>query len=221
MNQNYIEYSTNYYKKREYSRTFRAEVNAIVNALEPSLQDRILELGCGSGVILNLLGETKTARLVGLDWLITSMELTSRRVQPSADLVRGDATCLPFPNNSFDKLYAQHLIEHFEDTIAILSEWRRVLRRGGKMVIVTPNRFFPHQEWFDDPTHRHIFTIKELSECARKAGFIVEHARIINPYFLHWRLTGFVAEHLQWLRYLPVVGKKGMGIMLIASNPQN
>ncbi len=214
----FIDYQADYYKRRENSRTFQAEIDAIINALQPLSQDRILELGCGSGVVLDSLEKMGCTYLVGLDWLITSVRLAAEKSQ-SVMLVRGDATHLPFEDSFFDKIYAQHLIEHFADTVTVLSEWRRILKPGGRMVIATPNRYFPHQDWFDDPTHHHIFTMEELSQYAVEAGFVIEDCRITNPYFLHWRLMGFVAEHLQGLHRVPILGKRGMGIMLTALKP--
>ncbi len=214
----FIDYEREYYIRRENSRTFRAEVKAIIDALKVSPQDRILELGCGSGVALDSLEKRGCTHLTGLDWLDTSVYLAAKKVK-SALLIRGDAACLPFEDSCFDKIYAQHLIEHFADPVAILKEWLRLLEPGGRLAVVTPNRYFPHQDWFEDPTHHHIFIMEELIQCAEEAGFVIETCRIVNPYFLHWRLTGFAAEHLQGLRRVPILGKRGMGILMTALKP--
>lgn len=215
---NFMDYEVAYYKRRENSRTFQAEVKAIVRALKAAPQDWILELGCGSGVALDLLAQNGCTHLVGLDWLNTSVRLAAERAK-TASLICGDATQLPFEDDSFDKIFAQHLIEHFADPVAVFREWQRLLKPGGRLVAITPNRHFPHQDWFDDPTHHQIFTMGTLSQSAVDAGFMIESCRIVNPYFLHWRLTGFAATYLQGLHWVPMLGKRGMGILMTALKP--
>lgn len=52
-----------------------------------------------------------------------------------------DVSSLPYGDNSVDFIYAGHLVEHFyPDTLPVaLKEWHRVLRPGGKLVVVTPD----------------------------------------------------------------------------------
>jgi ubiquinone/menaquinone biosynthesis C-methylase UbiE len=130
-------------------------------------------------------------------------------------LLQGDACALPFAESRFDKLVAQHLIEHFDDARQVLTEWRRVLRPNGILVVVTPNIAFPHQEWFEDPTHRHIFSATDLRCQLNRAGYSVGEIRIINPYIGSLSFQFAAARYLQFLRRLPWFG--GHGMSLIAS----
>ncbi len=212
-----IDYSEEYYQRREYSPTFRAEIRAILDVLDPQETDVYLELGCGSGVLLSKLVQAGCRNVIGLDWLPTSVNLSLRQSTTDSNLLYGDASRLPIQAGSIDKLAAQHLIEHFRDTQQVLLEWNRVLRAGGKLVLVTPNLLFPHQHWFDDPTHEHIFTIDELAKCVEQAGFHIDKAQIVNPYVIHWRFNGFVARYLQFLNRVPYVGTRGMSILLSAT----
>ena len=63
-----------------------------------------------------------------------------QRLLPSTDLVCQVET-LPFATDSVDSLLASHIIEHFPyaSIVSVLSEWRRVLRPGGTILIITPN----------------------------------------------------------------------------------
>lgn len=215
---NRIDYDVEYYQRRESSPAFQAEIKAIVDLLQPAPVDTFVELGCGSGILLSHIAQYKCRQTIGLDWLTTSVTISFNRVKNVHSVVSGDAATLPFPTNSIDKLAAQHLIEHFKNTKEILQEWRRVLRTGGKLALITPNKSFPHQHWFDDPTHQHIFTREELAKHVQAAGFRVDELRIINPYFFHWRFHGFAARHLQGLYRLPYIGTNGMSILLGATN---
>lgn len=52
-----------------------------------------------------------------------------------------DGKTLPFQDNSQDYVYSSHCLEHIEDSLGAISEWFRVLRVGGHMVIIVPHQF--------------------------------------------------------------------------------
>jgi len=55
--------------------------------------------------------------------------------------VRGDLSHLPFPSDYFDLVISRSVVEHLEDPSAVFREFARVLRPGGKILIVTPNKY--------------------------------------------------------------------------------
>jgi len=59
------------------------------------------------------------------------------------------ASCLPFPQNSVDKIFHQHLIEHIPrgELQNNLKEWLRVLKPGGKLELICPNLSFIALHW--------------------------------------------------------------------------
>jgi len=59
-------------------------------------------------------------------------------VKYNPDVV-ADARALPFEDDTVDELYSSHLLEHFGYEEPVLEEWRRVLRKGGKITIVVPD----------------------------------------------------------------------------------
>jgi predicted SAM-dependent methyltransferase len=70
-----------------------------------------------------------------------------------------DANTLPYENDTVDFIYAGHLVEHYyPDTLAVaVAEWKRVLRPGGKLVIVTPDcgSVFRDYADYDRESERH------------------------------------------------------------------
>ncbi len=66
-----------------------------------------------------------------------------------------DAWNLPFPDNHFDFVMASHVLEHCPDTIRTLLEWGRVVRPGGKIVVVLPHggRIFDAGRQFTTLSH--------------------------------------------------------------------
>lgn len=85
---------------------------------------------------------------------------------------RGDMADLPWGDETFDAVVARHVVEHSPDTLAVLREWRRVLRPGGRLVVVCPDQAaYPSSTIRLDETHRASFTPEQLAALARHAGF--------------------------------------------------
>jgi len=84
-----------------------------------------------------------------------------------------DAHRLPFRDDVADRIYAIHVIEHLEDPKQFLRECYRVLRRGGMVMLVTPN--FLSRNAFADPDHKHVFNFFKLRKMLREVGFVTRH----------------------------------------------
>lgn len=92
---------------------------------------RVLDLGTGIGAMAAKLVERFPGiELVGLDRSPEQLAVARARGL-RAEWVQGDATALPFPDESFDRVHATWLLEHVPDPEAVLREVRRVLRPRG------------------------------------------------------------------------------------------
>jgi SAM-dependent methyltransferase len=102
---------------------------------------RILEVGCGEGIVLaTLAARLPGTRLDGLE--LDETALRDARVRcPGATLVRGDACALPFGNRSFDLVVCLEVLEHLPEPARALRELRRVAR-GGCLLSVPHEPFF-------------------------------------------------------------------------------
>jgi SAM-dependent methyltransferase len=103
---------------------------------------RVVEVGAGSGHHYAFLAD-KPAEYVLTDGSDAMLAVAAQRY--AAEVARGvlrvekqDATKLPYPNASFDRLIATHVLEHIPDPVAALREWDRVVRPGGLLSIVLP-----------------------------------------------------------------------------------
>lgn len=102
----------------------------------------VLDVGCGvatDGVQFARAG----ARYTGFDGSPAAIELAGRRFELEglpADLRSGDATRLPFPDQSFDLVWSHGVIHHFPDTHEAVAEFRRVLRPGGTCLVMLYHR---------------------------------------------------------------------------------
>jgi SAM-dependent methyltransferase len=120
-------------------RRLRPETSIVLRELMARVprSGRVLEAGCGSGVILAYLAG-QGCDVYGLDFAVLALQALGRQV-PSARVVGGDLARLPFPDGSFDCVISLGTLEHFEEGPELaLAEHRRILRDGGTLLIFMP-----------------------------------------------------------------------------------
>lgn len=105
-------------------------------------QKLALDVGCG---------RRKQPGAIGLDFFPLP------GVDVVADLEKG---ALPFGDNSFDKIYAYHVLEHMVKLSDILAELHRIAKPGALIEVVVP--YFSCVGAFGDPTHVRFFTYRTL-----------------------------------------------------------
>jgi SAM-dependent methyltransferase len=127
---------------------------------------RVLDVACGAGFGLQLL-EQAGAYPIGMD-LDPRALAEAHALEPEARLVRADAARLPLPDASFDLVTSFETLEHVPDACALLSELRRVLRPGGRLVLSTPNRAFGPPEHHQNPFHVREFEADELRQLLQR-----------------------------------------------------
>jgi ubiquinone/menaquinone biosynthesis C-methylase UbiE len=131
----------------------------------------VLELGAGWCDFANLV----RARSV------TAVDLEAVVLTAAAGHVRAvvaDATDLrELEDCSFDVVFASNLLEHLERALSdrLLAEAVRVLRPGGRLILLQPNFRLQPGRYFDDYTHVAIFTDQSLRDYLAAAGWHVEH----------------------------------------------
>ena len=115
----------------------RVEGRLLDEALRPGTA--ALDAGCGRTTRLRDYRDRIT-RLVGVD-----VDEAAGRENPFLDefLTADLDESLPFEENSFDLVYANFVVEHLERPDRGFAEWRRVLRPGGRLVLLTSNRASP------------------------------------------------------------------------------
>lgn len=69
---------------------------------------------------------------------LPGVEYTSADLEPSRAMVRMDVQQIQYPDNTFDFIYCSHVLEHVPDDFKTMREFHRVLRPGGKALIMVP-----------------------------------------------------------------------------------
>ena len=107
-------------------------VRRVERFLRPRSADRVLEVGCGRGFL--------TARIQQICPGTTGVDLNPHAIANAVthDLRNMDARALGFPDAFFDKIYSFHAIEHIPDLGRAFAEMDRVLKPGGRVLLVYP-----------------------------------------------------------------------------------
>ena len=108
----------------------------ILEELRASSFETLLDVGCGTGPMLELLSaEYPDAILTGLDLTPAMIEVARAKRLPNARFVVGDAEDLPFPDASFDVVICANSFHHYPNPQAFLSGVARVLTPQGRLVL--------------------------------------------------------------------------------------
>lgn len=123
--------------------------------LQPKAADRILDVGCGSGVVADALAAAPVREVVGVDGNPRAVAFAARQFRrPNLRFVAGLVDQLDFPDESFDACVCLELIEHIyvNQGQALLECLYRLTRPGGRLLITTPNyrSAWPLIEWVLD-----------------------------------------------------------------------
>jgi ubiquinone/menaquinone biosynthesis C-methylase UbiE len=111
-------------------------VRRLLESIDVTRNDSILEVGCGSGALIEELENDGYTEVVGLD--MSALAVDAARARGVDSVVQGDATALEYEDDSFDVVVASDVLEHLMNERRALAEWNRVLKPGGALVIFVP-----------------------------------------------------------------------------------
>ena len=144
---------------------------AILGTLHLRTGDRLLEIGCGGGLLLRDALATG-ASATGLDHSEEMVSLARERAS-GAQIVLGSAEQLPFPDASFTAVAMSIVFFFLTDPLGALQEARRVLASGGRLAIYTTSPKLRGTPAAPEPlaSRSHFYENEELVALAETAGF--------------------------------------------------
>jgi len=192
-NKTYIQYTDDRLKK----------IIKIVVSLRPT---KILDIGCGSGYLINELSKSIKSEFYGVD--VYSENKRSDWVYKKADITKG----IPFEDGQFDCVVCGEVIEHIPNPDFLLNEINRILKKDGYLIISTPNLvswanrilvLLGVQPLYTETSsevnlgrhfnflgqgnkvqgHLKIFTYKSLEEILKKTNFTIKQKRGASFFF--------------------------------------
>jgi ubiquinone/menaquinone biosynthesis C-methylase UbiE len=178
------------------------DLDAMVAAAACSGGERALDLGCGPGHAALALAP-RVAELVAVDLSEAMLEqarrLATERGVANARFERADAESLPFPDASFDVVTSRHCAHHFPHPEAALRETARVLRPGGRFLLMdsvaseepAADTYLNAIEVLRDPTHVRDHTLSQWRALFARAGLAAE---VLDTWPLELDVASWVAR---------------------------
>jgi len=167
-----------------------ASVEQTLKRAQPLQGERVLDVGCGTGVLLQrIVDRHPDARPSGVDLSPAMLAQARRRLPARVTLEVADVEALPFPPHSFDLVLSLSSFHFWPAPRRALVELRRVLRPGGRLVIT---------DWCDeylacricdrilrllDRAHQRIYGRSECAALLASAGFEVSS---LDRYRISW-----------------------------------
>ncbi len=182
----------------------RAKLEEALACLRLAAGDRLLDAGCGSGLLAAMAAEVPGVEVLGIDANPAAVDFATRTfARPGLAFRRGLVDELDAPPGSFEKIAFLEVIEHLSRAQgeAILAEFERLLAAGGRLVLTTPNRrsLWPLIEWLLDHLHlvpqlggeQHevLYDLDELCAMGEAAGLALAEHRMIDtvaPWLAGW-----------------------------------
>lgn len=181
-------------------------IKYIIDLLRPAAKDRVLEVGCGGGHILE---KVKQGELYGLDISDFMLKIAKRRLSGTeAKLASGDAGSLPFKDVSYDRIICTEVLEHVLDPEKVIGEIARIARQNCEIILTVPNeslinslkklimklglwrllfsRKYEISKEMNEEWHLHVFDLKRLRELLRDK-LVIEKVKYVPFVFLPLR----------------------------------
>jgi ubiquinone/menaquinone biosynthesis C-methylase UbiE len=202
-----------------------------------------LDCGCADGGYTHALLAHGAATVSGVD-VAPERVKAAQEAYPEIQFKVNTDDHLPFQDGSFDGVLMNEVFEHVADEAQTLREIRRVLRPGGRLIVISPNRGFPFEghtvhigKWSSKGptpiipwlpraiTDRWVtarnYWPSEMRARIRGAGFSIVESGFIMPVFEAWpwmptRIAEVFRRHISTIDHLPVFRRLGVSNLVVA-----
>ena len=128
---------------------------------------------------------------------------------------------ISWKSESFNWVFCKHVIEHVKDTEKMIEEAYRLLKPGGKIIIITQNWFYTHRVFFDDYQHNRPFMKSSLVALLKSKGFKIHHAEgnwyqlPFTWYFRPLKFFCWLIQRLPWCQLKLIKYSKEIQLLVV------
>ena len=163
----------------------------VIDRAAPSAGDRILDYGCGDGTLLGVIQRRlgrQTPELHGFDPNPLAITLADAILKERGVPATLHQTSAALPERYFDRVICTEVIEHASSPSSLLSDFARVLKPGGRLVVTTPIRLTEEPE---DPNHVREWFPSEFARLFETSDWrLIAHEQLVPaaaPEVYFWR----------------------------------
>jgi SAM-dependent methyltransferase len=217
-----------------------------VDRIAKYLSGHWLDFGCADGGYDQEMLARGLEAVSGVDVEESRILEAKRRNLPNAQYTAFDGHTLPFADSTFDGTLMNEVFEHVADERRALAQIFRVLRPGGTLVLISPNRWFPIEghainigsktigpapliPWLPERVTRKWTTARnywpgELERHVREAGFAINDTSFIWPVletypWLPRRGIALYQNNFRKWDHVPVLRRFGLSTMVVGVKP--
>jgi arsenite methyltransferase len=196
----------------------------VLRALELRQGEQVLDVGCGPGLLARDMAVSvgRGGRVCGIDISEDMLTISRKRCadQPWTEFQRADAAHLPYPDDSFDVAVSTQVYEYIVDIPAALAELNRIVRSGGRAIVVDTDygSLVIHTQdearmgrmlsaWNEHFVHAGL--PRTLSRQLRDAGFTIRQRDVIPMFNPEYRENNYGSQLLSIMASF-AVGRRGI-----------
>lgn len=168
-----------------------ASLGETLKRLDMKSYDRVLDIGCGTGSLLQrLIIDHPSAKLFGADMCMEMLQVANKKLKKQAAFISANARLLPFHSNSFDLVISCNAFHFMRAPRVCLSEIARVLKPNGKLTVTDWCDFFLR---IFNRAHFRTYGTRECKQMLEVSGFKRVH---IERFKINW-LWGLMTAKAQ------------------------
>ena len=175
-----------------YSKYGKISCENIFEFLKDKKYTKLLDIGCGTGYLIDMLAKVHEAEYTGVDLSPEMIKQANNKKIKNAKFIEGRSDEIPFDDNTFDIITCSQSFHHYPDTDKAMQEARRVLKPGGLYILsdtgVGPFKMFGVK--VDDFIYRHfsntgdcnVSYMEKTKKDMKRNGFMIIKAEKITTF---------------------------------------
>ena len=175
-----------------YSKYGKISCENIFEFLKDKEYTKLLDIGCGTGYLIDMLAKVHEAEYTGVDLSPEMIKQANNKKIKNAKFVEGRSDEIPFDDNTFDIITCSQSFHHYPDTDKAMQEAKRVLKPGGLYILsdtgVGPFKMFGVK--VDDFIYRHfsntgdcnVSYMEKTKKDMKRNGFMIIKAEKITTF---------------------------------------